>query len=88
MAEEVSDRAKAIITILVLLMALFLWRCTPIFTGRSGDPAVYDEIESLTDCHELSVANSLYVQYYGETGEEKFSDYSDAAEDRMKELGC
>lgn len=62
-------------------------------SARAGVPAVFDKIESSTDCYELrdmyATARVNHERYTsGSPASTVTSNYMDAARDRLEQLGC
>jgi hypothetical protein len=61
--------------------------------NKPGDPAVYDRIESLTDCETLQgefkiAMNNTEARLAADPLRDVSLSYAEAALDRMTELGC
>ena len=53
-----------------------------------GEPAVYERIRSLTDCSALQQEFDTAAASHDRGGGEVATSYMQAAQDRMRQLGC
>lgn len=76
--------------VICALLVLFLAVNASYERDRFGDPAVLEQIRSSTDCEELKgwEDDFLTVDPDREASYNKAVGYSNAASDRMDEIGC
>ena len=89
-----GGQVRLALSIIVLLVMMACTTSDREEEPRTGDPAIYERIESLTDCEALQIefnlaqGNLARTRHDDNEGRENYRSYAETAEDRLDELRC